>query len=540
MAEIKLKKILSKGNVSATIANLVETIGCSFYIEDHKGTPLIDMGGKEQPNRLPVELEGNIIGWVKGDDRALPLASLLNRLAVAEYEKKILARESLDKYREINLLYTVSEKISTCLDLEEIASLVIREVERLMTGSSAKETATTCGALFLLNNNSGRLDFFQGFGNVNYPNMSFAPGEGIVDDIVLTGEGEIINDVQSDPRFTKGTHDLRSILCVPLKTKNQIIGCICVGSLELANYSSEHKKRLNMLALYTASAIENAQLYNSLEQKVKERTSELAAKNKQILDSIDYAKNIQTAILPHRKKMKEALPKHFVIYKPKDVISGDIYWFHQWEDKVYIAAIDCTGHGVPGALLSMIGDSFLNKLVKERQLSDPALILRHLHNEVRHGLKQGESSDSLDGMDVALCVIEKNKKKITFAGARRPLYIVRFIPDDANPQNKEAEFIVIKGDKKSIGGRQREKERIFTSKEIEVEDGDMIYLTTDGFVDQNNKEGQKYSSQRLRAFLPMLAKLPLDRQENYFEQELMNFMGEEEQRDDITVIGVRL
>jgi serine phosphatase RsbU (regulator of sigma subunit) len=539
MVKIKLKKILLKDEVSDFIHSFVKIMDIPLYIEDDRGTSLIDMGGNKQPNRYPVEIQGKIIGWVMGDDRVLPIASLLNSLVGIEYDKKILARETLEKYKEINLLYNISEKISTCLYLEEISGLVIEEVKRLMSYSSAGEGSATSGALLLLNDNTGRLELLKGFGKANYPNMSFAPGEGIIGDIVLTGEGEIINDLLSDPRFIKSDHEISSMICVPLKTKNRIIGGICVCSREPVTYSSEDKKRLTMLALYTASAIENAQLYNTLEQKVKDRTRELAEKNKQIMDSIDYAEGIQGAILPISKKIKEALPEHFILYKPKDIISGDIYWFHQSGDKIFIAAIDCTGHGVPGALLSMMGNSILNELVKERHLSDPALILQGLHNEVCRALKQGECTDSLDGMDVALCVIEKNKNIITFAGAKRPLYLVPFANPDADPQKGESQCMIIKGDRKSIGGRQKEKERIFTNKEIDVRAGDMIYLTTDGFSDQDNQEGQKYGSQRLLAFLPMIAKLPLSNQRQYFEEELADFMGEEEQRDDITVIGVR-
>jgi serine phosphatase RsbU (regulator of sigma subunit) len=540
MVKIKLKKVLLKDEVLEFIHSFVKIMDIPLYIEDDRGTSLIDIGGNKQRNRYPVEIEGNIIGWVIGDDRVLPIVSLLNSLVEIEYDKKILARETLEKYREINLLYNISEKISSCLYLEEISGLVIEEVKRLISYSSTGEGSATSGALLLLNDNTGRLELLKGFGKTNYPNMSFTPGEGIIGDVVLTGEGEIINDLISDPRFIKGDCDISSMICVPLKTKNRVIGGICVCSREPVTYSSEDKKRLTMLALYTASAIENAQLYNTLEQKVKDRTRELAEKNKQIMDSIDYAEGIQRAILPLSKKIKEALPEHFILYKPKDIISGDIYWFHLLGDKIFIAAIDCTGHGVPGALLSMMGNSILNELVKERHISDPALILQGLHNEVCRALKQGECTDSLDGMDVALCVIEKNKNKITFAGARRPLYLVPCADSPADPQNRENECIIIKGDRKSIGGRQREKERIFTNQEIEIRAGDMIYLTTDGFSDQNNTEGQKYGSQRLLAFLPMIAKLPLSSQQQYFEEELSDFMGEEEQRDDITVIGVRM
>jgi GAF domain-containing protein len=159
-----------------------------------------------------VEIEGNIIGWVMGDDRVLPIVSLLNSLAALECEKKILARETLEKYREINLLYNISEKISTCLHLEEISGLVIEEVKRLMSYSSAGGGSATSGALLLLNDNTGRLELQKGFGKTNYPNMSFGPGEGIIGDIVLTEEGEIINDLISDPRFIKGDCDISSMI----------------------------------------------------------------------------------------------------------------------------------------------------------------------------------------------------------------------------------------------------------------------------------------------------------------------------------------
>jgi DNA-binding response OmpR family regulator/signal transduction histidine kinase len=294
MVNIKLKKILLKDEVLEFIHGFVKIMDIPLYIEDHQGISLIDLGGKEQPNRYQVEIEGNTIGWVMGDDRVLPIASLLNSFAAAEYEKKSLARETLEKYREINLLHNISEKISSCLDLEEISDLAIEEVQRLMTNGRTKEVPAISGALFLLNDNTGKLELLKGFGKANYPNMSIAPCGNIISDVMLKGEGEIVNDVLSDPRFIKGDKNVSSMICVPLKTKNRVIGGICVCSREphhmgrephhmgrdLATYSSEDKKRLNMFALYTASAVENAQLYNNLEQKVKERTRELEEMNK--------------------------------------------------------------------------------------------------------------------------------------------------------------------------------------------------------------------------------------------------------------------
>ena len=258
------------------------------------------------------------------------------------------------------------------------------------------------------------------------------------------------------------------------------------------------------------------------------------------MNNIDFVEQIQKAILPSNKEMKEALVEYFIFHKPLERLSGDIYWFTQRGKKIFIAVVDCTGHGIGGALLSIFGNWTLDKLVKERHLSDPALVLHELHSEVCRALKYGEGAKYLDGMDVALCVIEKGKNKITFAGARRPLFLVRFTPSPEDSQKREAKLLVIKGDKKSIGGIQREKERVFSCKEIDVSPGDIMYLTTDGFTNQNNGEDQKYGLKRLITFLPMTARLPVAVQEQYFEKELQDFMGEEEQRDDITVIGVRV
>lgn len=287
MVKIKLKKILLKEKVLEFIHGFVKIMDIPLYIEDDQGTSLIDLGRNKQPNRFPVEIQGNIIGWVKGDDRVLTIASLLNSFVAVEYEKKTLARETLEKYREINLLHNISEKISSCLDLEEISWLAIQEVKRLMSYGRPGGGSATSGALFLLNDNTGKLELLKGFGKANYPNMSFAPCGNIISAVMLKGEGEIINDVLSDPRFIKGDKNVSSMICVPLKTKNRVIGGICVCShephhigREPATYSSEDKKRLSMFASYTASAVENAQFYNNLEQKVKERTRELEEMNK--------------------------------------------------------------------------------------------------------------------------------------------------------------------------------------------------------------------------------------------------------------------
>ncbi|UCH97401.1 MAG: response regulator, partial [Candidatus Aminicenantes bacterium] len=280
---------------------------------------------------------------------------------------------------------------------------------------------------------------------------------------------------------------------------------------------------------------------HTLEQKVAERTRDLREKNRLIMDSMHFAQRIQQSILPLEEKISAFFPEHFIIFKPKDIISGDFYWFQQEGDKIFIAAVDCTGHGVPGALMAMIGSTILNKLVEEQNIYDPALILEYLHKNIRAALKQQQEGvrhiDSA-GMDVCLCMFEKNqtmtKKKIVFAGAHLPLFIVR--------NSGKVDILEFKGDRKPIGGLQikSEVERKFTRREIDLQTGDMIYLTSDGFAHQNNSKDKKYGKKRLKQCLQNIASLPVEKQREELIKELEKHMANEEQRDDITVVGIRV
>ena len=279
----------------------------------------------------------------------------------------------------------------------------------------------------------------------------------------------------------------------------------------------------------------------TLELKVALRTRDLREKNRLIMDSMHFAQRIQQSILPLEEKISAVFPEYFIIFKPKDIVSGDFYWYEQEGDKIFIAAVDCTGHGVPGALMAMIGSTILNKLVEEQHIYDPALILGYLHKDIRAALKQqqeGVRHIDTAGMDVCLCMIEKNKtgnrKKIVFAGAHLPLFIVK--------NNENADILEIKGDRKSIGRLQvkADAERKFTQREIRLETGDMIYLTTDGFAHQNNSRDKKYGKKRLKQLLQRIAPLPVEKQKDELIKKLGNHMGKEEQRDDITLLGIRV
>jgi len=275
-------------------------------------------------------------------------------------------------------------------------------------------------------------------------------------------------------------------------------------------------------------------LYNRYKFKA-ETNAILAEKNRYITDSINYARNIQHALLPPITQISKFFPEHLILYKPKDIVSGDFYWYGEVDDVGILAVVDCTGHGVPGAFMSMIGSDILFNIVNGLRISNPAEILNLLHIGVRTALKQDtEDSSQMDGMEVCLIAFDKKSSKLTFAGAKRPLWLVKTTKD--NP-----EFIEIKGDKHPIGGHQKEQFRAFTNQEIFLNgESCTLYLTSDGYADQKGQDGTFYRSKRLKKLISDSAQMSMQEQLNKLEQELANHQGNQEQIDDITIIGVKL
>lgn len=268
-----------------------------------------------------------------------------------------------------------------------------------------------------------------------------------------------------------------------------------------------------------------------LELQVEQRTKELKEKNEKMTDSLRYAETIQKAILPTEAELKESLPEVFTVYKPLDIVSGDFYWFKHLGDVVHIAVADCTGHGVPGAFMSMIGSSLLSDMVQQNRTLKPCETLELLNEKIRTSLSQQDNRNS-DGMDVCFCKINLKTHQVWFSGAKRPLYITK----------TDGTFKEIKGDRKSIGGREREKDNAkeFTTTEIQLESGDMIYLTSDGYVDQPNKEGKKIGSLQLQDLLKNIGALPAQKQKQELTDMLAVHQGDTKQRDDIAIMGIRV
>jgi ligand-binding sensor domain-containing protein/serine phosphatase RsbU (regulator of sigma subunit) len=278
-----------------------------------------------------------------------------------------------------------------------------------------------------------------------------------------------------------------------------------------------------------------------LESRVEERTAELteekekvSAAHKDIRDSINYAKRIQDAILPSDSELKTLLPDSFVLYIPRDVVSGDFYWLAKPEEKnpneILVAAADCTGHGVPGGFMSMIGNTLLNEAVRQKNEKEPALILNRLHKDIRTALHQDAGSETRDGMDVALVRLDFANGKVHYAGANRPMVMVN-----------DGELKEIRANKMPIGGLQGEEERNFTGHAFDVKKGTMIYIFTDGFADQfGGAKGKKFMVRKFYDMLKGMAQQPCIEQHTILMHAIQEWKGMHEQVDDVLVIGVRM
>jgi len=266
-------------------------------------------------------------------------------------------------------------------------------------------------------------------------------------------------------------------------------------------------------------------------RQIMMQKEELTLKNKSITDSINYAKRIQTAMLPPYRLFKSVFPSSFVLYMPKDIVSGDFYWINKLSDKIFVAAVDCTGHGVPGAFMSIIGFELFRKITNIEGLSRPSDNLNRLNEDFHVIFKDVDNVVLRDGMDVAFCSIDKKNMILEFAGAFNPLYLIR--------DNKITE---IKGDRFAIGLDETNfKDQTFKNHLIPIQQGDIIYIFSDGFADQfGGPDGKKYKYRRFRHLLLNLHRLSMEKQHEILENNVMEWRGMQEQVDDILVIGIKI
>ncbi len=365
----------------------------------------------------------------------------------------------------------------------------------------------------------------------------------IVRMVYRSQEAIVIHDAQKDNILAGDLYitenKVKSILCMPIIHQGKTRLVIYMEHYHIAGaFTQSRIDILKMLTAQVAISIENSMLYDTLEQKVSERTADLAKANDQLrdknirlTDSIHYALTMQEAILPTEKDWRGFFQDSFILYLPKDIVSGDFYWYAQVEQYFVIAVIDCTGHGVPGAFMSMVANTLLNEIVKQKHIVNPAQVLETLHRGIRETLNQGNTNNT-DGMDLAFCTIEQKGKRfdLRFTGAKNHLYY-----------SKNKGIGKLEGDRRSIGGNMTRNEKPFTVQELILEEGDSFYLGTDGYIDQaGGKDRQSFTKKRFVDLLNKIADLSMTEQQDRLHQALLEHQNGQAQRDDITVLGFRL
>ncbi|OJJ17262.1 hypothetical protein BKI52_31665 [marine bacterium AO1-C] len=296
--------------------------------------------------------------------------------------------------------------------------------------------------------------------------------------------------------------------------------------------SEETDKKLNVLeANFAAQKAEQEKEIHRLKNvELKTAHEDIIKKNKEMLASIAYAQRIQKAMLPPLKEIQQVFPESFVLFKPRNIVSGDFYWFKQVGNTRFLAAVDCTGHGIPGAFMSMLGYSLLNEIVNEKQTPQPGEILDQLHQQIRKVLRQDQTHNK-DGMDICLCsfTISQNCITLQFAGAKRSLYYV-----------ENLQFRELKGDRQNIGGLEGLHHTNFTTIDAKICAGTTLYLSTDGYSDTPNFKRKSFGQKRFKQLLQEIATESTRDQKRRLEETLAHFQQNVEQRDDILVIGVKV
>ncbi len=330
-----------------------------------------------------------------------------------------------------------------------------------------------------------------------------------------------------------------------------LLGFLIIGALIILNYIKI--KKANTIIIKQKELIEetNEELHQSNEElmvtlETNNQQKELIVKtNKAITDSIKYAKQIQKAILPKKDKLNQYLPNHFILYKPKDIVSGDFYWTTKVKGKVIVAAADCTGHGVPGGFMSMLGISFLNDIINKEYITHTGDILKQLRRDVINALQQkGESDEQGDGMEIGLFTIDFKNMILQFSGAHHSLYVIR--PSKSDPIDgavalplKDQILYEIKGDIMPISLFRKMDD--FKTIEFQLNKGDKLYMFSDGFIDQfGGLQGKRFMSKAFKELLLTVSENPMADQKCMLEDTFASWKKDTEQIDDVMVLGIQI
>lgn len=426
--------------------------------------------------------------------------------------------------QSLHRLVDAVKQLSLARDLQTVMNIV-RRTARELTGAD--------GATFVLRDRIGNAEacYYADEDAISplWKGSRFPIETCISGWAMLNSRPAIIEDIYLDERIPHEAYKptfVKSLAMVPIRTADPI-GAI--GNYWAGKHlpSEEEISLLQSLADITAVTMENIKVYDELEYRVKDRTAQLQEKNREITDSITYAKRIQNAVLPPHDLLQEYVKDCFILYKPKDIVSGDFYWFEKKNDVLLVAAADCTGHGVPGAMLSVVCSNALYRSVNEFDLIRPGEILDKTRELVLDAF--AKSSEGIkDGMDISLCAIDLRTRRVSWSGANNNLWYL-----------KNGALCEIKAHKQPIGKTGHQLP--FPTHDVPLEKDDVLYLVTDGYADQfGGAEGKKFKRRQLEGLLHATGSMPLDTQKRTLDRVFENWRGELEQLDDVTIIGIRL
>ncbi len=465
--------------------------------------------------------EGLDIRAETGDDKAM--ASSLNRIARVytlnkEYNKALdFYRQSLEiRQREGHLSAIPWTYLGMASTYEEMGDyrMAIEYYEKNLPGNHT-DIDRRC-----------RLQCFLGLGRSHLRLKEYREALKFLQDTITMAE-----DLQAKPLLFEAHHALAELYGFLNEPANALSHFKVFHKVREEVHSSESGNRLKNQQI--AFAIEKSEREKEIFQlrnvELKEAFDEIHMKNKAITDSINYASRIQTALLPQKSELEEYLPEHFVLFLPRDIVSGDFFWCTKVDEKIIFTAADCTGHGVPGAFMSMLGIAFLDEIVNKRKTLEAGRILEDLRKEIIKALKQTDSQGgTMDGIDMGLCVFDRENSELQYAGAYNPMYLAR-----------NGEITEYKADRIPIGYSYG-KDIAFTNHPLQILPGDTVYLFSDGYADQfGGEKGKKLKYKTLQKYILEVQPESMLIQKNILEKKILDWMGNHEQVDDVVIMGVR-
>lgn len=501
MVSVKLKKVL-KREAAGIISRLTQDYDTPVWIEDPDGN-LLWGEKKDSDSQLnhPIVLNDTQLGSVYGPKKASSIAELVSYFAARDSETKALSKETLEKYKEINLLYSISAKVAKCLEPENIAALILSEAEKLIVSTSA--------SLMLFNEKKGYLEIIAAHGLNSDEKLMLKPGEGIAGNVFKSGQGDIFNDVQSSPLFVSSEHMISSLICIPLTVEDRTIGVLNISSDKPATYSAADLKFASALASLAAVSIENARLY-----------AQQAEQNK-IEQELEIAKNIQQSMLPG----KAPETKGFDIAAaalPAKQIGGDFYDFIPLpENKLGLVIADVSGKGVPAALFMVLSRALMRANALQ-DLSISAVVEKT--NQLIHDFS---SSGYFVTLFYAIADRENNTLQYVRAGHNLPLLY----------RAKNDEILYLKGSGIALGVMDDIE---LEAKQIVLSEGDTLLLFTDGATEAINPAREEYGLNRLCETVKNNHHLASNKLVEKITNEINRFAGDEPQFDDLTLMALKV